>query len=123
MALKTTDVQELPAYGCLVDESYTNTLRKKQSYLGEVYEKKAKDTIEAVYVIDNNQDMEDFTQWWLVVLNYGALPFEITTLFMGYTGRLVCVMDNDLVVNYVDGAWKIAMKLNVLYVIDDAQMS
>ena len=123
MAVNTTDVLPLPDYGCLVDESYTNTLRKKQSYLGEIYEKKAKDTIEAVYVITDNQNMEDFTQWWLVALNYGALPFEIETIFMGYTGRLVCVMDNDLIVNYTDGAWKIAMKLNVLYIIDDTQMN
>ena len=119
----TMNVQPLPDYGCLIDEGYTNTLRKKQAYLGEVYEKKEKDTIEATYVIKTDKEMEDFTQWWLAVLDYGALPFEINTLFMGYHGRLVCVMDNDLVVNYVDGAWKISMKLNVLYVIDDAQMS
>ena len=117
------NADKLPDYGCLIDEGYKNTMKRKQSYLGEVYEKKTKDTIQAKYVINNNKDMEDFTQWWLAVLNYGAKPFEIETLFMGYNGRLIVVMDNDLVVDYKDGAWSISMKLNVLYVIDDTQMS
>ena len=117
------DKRELPTYGCLIDRDYKNTLKRKQAYLGEVYQKKEKDTIEAVYVITEDKDMEDFTQWWLVYLDYGAKPFEIDTIFMGYRGKLVVVMDNDLVVNYREGGWEIPMKLNVLYVIDDAQMS
>ena len=119
----TLYVEKLPAYGCLIDEGYKNTMMRKQSYLGEVYQKKAKDTIEARFVITDNKNMEDFTQWWLVYLNYGAKPFEIETLFMGYVGRLVVIMDNDLIVDYREGAWEIAMKLNVLYIIDDSQMS
>jgi hypothetical protein len=116
-------VEKLPAYGCLIDEGYKNTLRKKQDYLGDVREVKFADTIECKYVINNNQDMEDFTQWWLIYLDYGAKAFEIDTLFMGYKGRIVVVMDNDLMVDYIEGAWSIPMKLNVKYILDPNQMT
>ena len=115
---------ELPDYGCLVEEGYKNTMMKKQAYLGEVYEKKVRDTIDATFNIQGNKDMEDFTQWWLAILNFGAKPFEITTLFLGYTGRLVVRMENDLMAGYLGGGnWEVPMKLKVLHIIDDAQMS
>ncbi len=111
-------VQILPEFGCLIEEGYTNTMRKKQGYLGMVYMKKEKDVIDAKYIINTDAKMKAFTDWWVSDLNYGAYPFEVDTLFMGYTGKLVCVMDNDLIVNYIDGLWNITMKLNVLYIID-----
>ncbi len=110
-------LEELPDYGCLVDESYQNTLMKKQTYLGQAREKILADTIQCIYVIKDNKDMEDFTQWWLIVTDFGAKPFIIDTLFMGVKGKVVVLMDNDLKVDYVAGAWKIPMKLNVQYIL------
>jgi hypothetical protein len=118
------NAEKLPAYGCLIEDGYKNTMMKKQGYLGEVYEKKVRDTIQAKYQIRGNQNMEDFTQWWLAYLNYGSQPFEIETVFLGYKGRLVVKMVNDLQGNYMGGGnWDVPLSLKVLHVIDDTQMS
>ena len=115
---------KLPDYGCLIEDGYKNTMMKKQGYLGEVYEKKIRDTIVAKFQIRGNQNMEDFTQWWLVELDYGAKPFEIETIFLGYKGRLVVKMTNDLQGGYMGGGnWDVPLALKVLHVIDDKQMS
>jgi hypothetical protein len=114
----STKLETFPAYGCITEDGYANTLFKAQPYLGLKYKRNKNDIIVCRFILKSHEDMRKFTRWWISNLNYGAKAFELETIFLGTKGKLVVRMANDLSVTLLSGTltyWEVPLKLEVLY--------
>ena len=115
---------KLPDVACISDEQFTNTFKKKHEYLAQKFEKTSKDTMDINVLLMSNKDMDTFTKWWTIILDYGNNIFEIDTMLMGSKKKIAVKFDNDFTAKVVttdenDATWSVAMRLNIEYIIED----
>ncbi len=90
-------VKDFPSVGCLIEEGNINTKERKSKYLGGGVSPFSNGKLSVNILLQTDEEMRIFAEWWVNSLDYGTNPFKITLPFFATEMEYTVYMINPLI--------------------------
>ncbi len=96
-------VKDFPNIGCLIEEGNLNTKERKNKYLGGEVSPFSNGKMTVNLMLQTDEEMRIFAEWWTNSLDYGTSPFKLTLPFFATDMEYTVFMINALTERKKDG--------------------
>ncbi len=109
-------VKDFPSLGCLIEDGNLNTKERKSKYLGGEVSPFENGKMTVNLLLQTDEEMRVFAEWWVNSLDYGTSPFKITLPFFATDMEYTVFMTNSLIERGLTGEMrKIPLELKQVF--------